>query len=290
MTDLSQPPLNLVPLDHEVEPAAGAAPAPEPFAWPTPPLACYPQPMCALVPEPCEVEGLNGKTMPGRLAAFLPDDGQLQLQVPNMRAPLTLRLSQFKRLVLTHPLAPLPGTDCTDAASALDERPPLPYRLDMTDGAPVVGLTIGHLEDVIGLFLFEPVDAMGRVRRIFVPRHAYQRVEVGPRLGEVLLEHQITTPGEQSQMPMVRIGEALTSPGLHHRAQLERGPGAAAHDRGVPLGELLVRHGHGHARRPADRAGAQDGLSAGGRGAFRSSRRAAAPALPGGLARMRRCR
>jgi type II secretory ATPase GspE/PulE/Tfp pilus assembly ATPase PilB-like protein len=280
MSDLSQPPLNLVPLADEPVGAVDAAPRPEPFAWPTPPLACYPQPMCPLVPEPCEVEGLNGKSMPGRLAAFLPDDGRLQLQVPNMRAPLTLRLSQFRRLVLTQPLAPLPGTDCGDAAQALDERPALPYRLDMCDGDALEGRTIGHLEDPIGLFLFEPVDPMGRVRRVFVPRSAYRHLELGPRLGDVLLEHQVTTPGalddalqtqaemrsrrigdvlllrkivtadqladaleQQSHMPMVRIGEALVAMGYVDELQLTEALEQQRGERGMPLGELLVRQG-----------------------------------------------
>jgi type II secretory ATPase GspE/PulE/Tfp pilus assembly ATPase PilB-like protein len=280
MSDLSQPPLKLVPLADEPLPADDDSPRPEPFAWPTPPLACYPQPMCALVPEPCEVEGLNGKSMPGRLSALQPAEGRLQLLVPSMRAPLTLRLSQFRRLVLTQPLAPLPDTDCGGAADALDQRPALPYRLNVHDGAPIEGLTIGSHEEDWGLFLFEPLDATGRVRRIFVPRSAYLSFELGPRLGEVLLEHEVTTPDaldealqsqselrsrrlgdvlllrsivsaeqlnealeQQNQMPMVRIGEALMAMGTITEQQLSDALAQQRVERGMPLGELLVRRG-----------------------------------------------
>ena len=73
MTDLS------APLEWKLPDGAVAAAASrvepdkvsrEAFAWPTPPLACYPAPVRAAMPEVCEVEGLNGKIMPGRLALF----------------------------------------------------------------------------------------------------------------------------------------------------------------------------------------------------------------------------
>ncbi len=57
MSDLSQPPLKLVPLADEPRPADEDSPRAEPFVWLTPPLACYPQPLRPLVPEPCVVEG-----------------------------------------------------------------------------------------------------------------------------------------------------------------------------------------------------------------------------------------
>jgi type II secretory ATPase GspE/PulE/Tfp pilus assembly ATPase PilB-like protein len=280
MSDLSQPPLKLVPLADEPRPADEDSPRAEPFVWPTPPLACYPQPLRPLVPEPCVVEGLNGKTLPGRLAALLPGAGQLQLIVPNMRSPLTLQLSQFRRLVLTQPLAPLPGTDCGGPTEALDQRPVLPYQLRVRDGALIEGRTIGHQEEPWGLFLFEPLDASGRVHRVFVPRSAYVSFEVGPRLGEVLLEHEATTPGalddalqsqadlrarrlgevllvrrivtaeqltqaleQQNQMPMVRIGEALLAMGTITEQQLDEALQQQRTERGMPLGELLVRRG-----------------------------------------------
>ena len=82
--------------------------------------------MCPLVPEPCEVEGLNGKSMPGRLAAFLPDEGRLQLQVPSMRAPLNLPF----------PVRLLQGTADTDVPPAVALR-----LLDHAD-SPDIQLTL----------------------------------------------------------------------------------------------------------------------------------------------------
>ena len=58
MSDLSQPPLQLLPT-HE----AG-------FAWPTPDLAGYPAPAVPAVPPLCAVEGLNGNALKGQLLLF----------------------------------------------------------------------------------------------------------------------------------------------------------------------------------------------------------------------------
>lgn len=89
MSDLSVPPLSLVPLGQEGTPppaparGAGAghgvapclAPPPLPatrttFAWPTPELPTYPGPTPSAKPAACELEGLNGHTMTGRLLHF----------------------------------------------------------------------------------------------------------------------------------------------------------------------------------------------------------------------------
>nr|MCU0922450.1 hypothetical protein [Burkholderiaceae bacterium] len=61
MSDLSSPPLSLVPSDAD----GGEAPAG--FAWPTPPLPSYPAPRPLAEAEPCQIEGLNGKLMNGAL-------------------------------------------------------------------------------------------------------------------------------------------------------------------------------------------------------------------------------
>ena len=67
MSDLSQPPLSLVPLTEPLadglRSTASAPTRHEPYAWPTPALGSYPSPACAIEPEPCEIEGLNGKIM-----------------------------------------------------------------------------------------------------------------------------------------------------------------------------------------------------------------------------------
>jgi type II secretory ATPase GspE/PulE/Tfp pilus assembly ATPase PilB-like protein len=271
MSDLSLPPLAPTPID----PSADGL-----FAWPTPPLSCYPSPRAAQELERCEVEGLNGRIMPGKLARFLPQEAAVQLLTPNMRAPVTVSFTQFRRISLLAPLAPASAPRLGADGHPLDDRPALPYRLELNDGQWLEGRTIGAEEQPWGVFLFEPVDSLGSVRRSFVPRSAYQRFELGPRLGELLVEQQaatreqveqvvqeqqalraqklgdvlllrqVVTPEqldqaieEQGRMPMVRIGEALVAMGFISGPQLDAALEQQREERGKPLGELLVRRG-----------------------------------------------
>jgi len=267
MSDLANPPLSLLP--------KGA----EGFAWPTPELPNYPVPLAPLAPLACQVEGNNGKVIPGKLLEMDIVRGHVQIAVPGTRAPLTLRFDQFRRLRLLDPLSPSPGPDGGAVVTDI-ERPSIPFSVHFAHGAHWQGQTLSAREDAIGLFLFEPVDNLGTVRRTFVPSTAYTRAEIGRRIGEVLIEQHAATPAQvqaalieqqdlrerklgdlllvrqiisaeelnaaieqQAKMPMVRIGEALVAMGFIDDAQLEEALAQQKQDRGVPLGELLVRKG-----------------------------------------------
>jgi len=268
MSDLSDPPLALVA-------ATGAE-----FAWPTPPLACYPAPSLPRTPLGCQIEGVNGKVLQGRLVGFDPVRAVVHLRMNGARAPLPLRFEQFRRLRLLDPLLALPTTGEAGAPVAGETEAALPFTIQMTGGAAWTGRTVTYREEPWGLFVFEPVDETGTLRRTFVPRWAYEKLEVGARIGEVLvaqrsvtaaqvdaalaeqrelrerrlgellLVRQLVTVDElmtaieqQARMPMVRIGEALTTLGFIDEVQLEAALVQQRADRGVPLGELLVRQG-----------------------------------------------
>ncbi|MFY7857040.1 MAG: GspE/PulE family protein [Rubrivivax sp.] len=275
MSDLSKPPLSLVPLGADASPSKASQ---EPFAWPTPDLPCYPPPSAQLTPEPCEVEGLNGHVMQGRMTLFSPEDGVLQLQVPPSKTTMPLRFDQFRRIRLLRTVAVQHASGGLPAE--LSQRPMVPYTITMKDNTLLEGLTIRYAEIDAGVFLFEPVDKAGSVRRVFVPRTSFIRAEMGQKLGEALLEEELTTPAaldealaeqtdirsrklgdillakqiitqdelltaidQQSKMPMVRIGEALLALGMISEQQLEEALAQQRGDRSIPLGELLVRRG-----------------------------------------------
>jgi type II secretory ATPase GspE/PulE/Tfp pilus assembly ATPase PilB-like protein len=280
MSDLSLPPLTLAPLEGApAEPRAN--PVRTPFRWPTPPFAAYPGSGLQLVAQPCQIEGLNGATSGGTLLAFDPVGSTVQVQLPPSRGALTLRFEQFRRLTLTTPLLPLAPVPGEPHADILDHRSCLDVTLTWHGGAQVRERSMGHVETEAGLFLFPPEDEQrGSVRRSFLPRGAYAAVELGPRIGELLVEQRAASMAdveevaeqqqrlrgqrlgellvtrqlvsaeqllqaidEQARMPMVRIGEALTMLGLISADQLDLALAQQQQDRGVPLGELLVRSG-----------------------------------------------
>ena len=275
MSDLSSPPLTLVPVEDAAKPAAAETAA---FAWPVPAYACYAAPVPLAEPEPCQIEGLNGRLMNGVLLEMNVADGVAKVRIPPARIAIPLRFNQFRKLTLTRPLAPL--DDAGAVSSFMAQRPAVGVKVQLKGAPAIDGLSIGHLEDASGLYLFAPVDARGHVLRSFVPKAAYDAVDIGERIGEVLVAQNAATPAqiemalaeqqqlrnqklgeilltkqvvtaeeleqaiiEQARMPMVRIGEALIALGFINNAQLELALSQQREDRSVPLGELLVRRG-----------------------------------------------
>ena len=144
------------------------------FRWPTPPLASYPTARAQIDHEPCEIVGLNGRVMQGRLNLFVPEDQVAHIQVPPARTTMPLRFGQFRSLSLKRPLLPLnePLEEAGEHAQALSERPATDYVIELQGGGELRGRTIGWIESSFGLFLFPPEDEAGGVTRLFVPNEA----------------------------------------------------------------------------------------------------------------------
>ena len=267
--------------------AASTAPAKEKasrnaFLWPTPPYASYPAPTEQTETLPCQIlAGTDLKLIAGRLTFFVPETAVAHVQMPPARTTVALRFDQFSALKLTTPLQPLTVSPEDSQAELLAGRQSSPYEVHLVHGGELSGMTIGHVETEFGLFLFPPIDgADGSVQRTFFPKSAYSRYQVGPRIGEVLVDAQATDFGEiekavevqqrlrtqklgdilvgnhvvsaeqllaaierQRNMPLVRIGEALLSLGMVDPAQLKAALVQQQLDRSVPLGEVLVRMG-----------------------------------------------
>lgn len=247
------------------------------FKWPTPPFASYAETGSQNPFEPCEFTGLNGRKMSARLTAFYPDDELAQVQLPPARTTMPMRFWQFRSLTLLTPI-PVQALPADHHSHLIQQRPRSNFHLHFKDGHEMEGTTIGHIEHDYGIFLFPPHDDQDSVLRLFVPRSVLSKSEIGPRIGDVLLDHQATTAEQieeaadmqkqlrekkigdilvmqkivspeqllnaidtQSKMPMVRIGEALIALDLITNQQLEQALSEQKRDRSIPLGELLVR-------------------------------------------------
>jgi len=253
----------------------------EAFKWPTPPFASYPAPTEQTETLPCQiVTGAELKVTSVRLTFFVPENSVAHLQMPSARTTVPLRFDQFRSLTLTTPLLPLPLPLSDPHADLLRHRESNPYTVQLAGGGEMQGQTVGHVETDFGLFLFPPCNDDGSVKRTFIPASAYTAFEIGPKLGELLVEQhhatweqvtdamdlqdemrsqkigdilvmkQIVLPEQlleaieaQHRMPMVRIGEALLSLGMVTQAQLKEALVQQQLDRSVPLGEVLVRSG-----------------------------------------------
>jgi type II secretory ATPase GspE/PulE/Tfp pilus assembly ATPase PilB-like protein len=270
----------LAPLNWQSDghPKGSAASA---FCWPTPPFAIYPPALPQTAPLACNITGLNDKLMPGKLTALKPDQAIAMVQLTPSRSSVPLRFDQFRSIALTAPIQSL-SVDDPEATTPAPTAALTPFCLTWETGGEWRGLTQGHVATPFGVFLFPPVaDAEhGAVTRVFVPSAAFSSFDIGPRIGEVLIEQQAATPqqveqaaaqqsqmreqklgdilvtrnivtpeqlltalDQQSRMPLVRIGEALLSLALITDAELQAALEQQQHDRSVPLGEILVRSG-----------------------------------------------
>ena len=178
----------LTPMNWELAPreADDDRPPSSAFAWPTPPYAAYPASEEQRVPLACEIQGINGKLMRGRMIFFVPSEQVVHVQVPPARTTSAAALRPV----------PQPAPDRTAGARGraagqgrrrqgakayelLAQRPHSPFQLTWADGEEAQGETIGHVLEDFGLFLFNPLDAADRVQREFIPRSAFRSFEIG---------------------------------------------------------------------------------------------------------------
>jgi len=262
-------------------PASAARAAAAPWRWPTPPYAGYPAGESPLNAA-CEIEGLTSAAIGATLLAMDFAGGLIRVRVHATRSEMSLRLAQLRRITLTAPIAAQQPAAGDPHARMLAPPAAVEYRLRLAHGGGALsGKSVGHVDTEHGVFLFPPLDESGRVLRVFVPKSSYADFEIGPRIGEVLVEQLAVTPeqveravaeqaalrtrklgelllaqrivepaellaaiDQQARMPVVRIGEALVALNLITPKQLEHALEQQKSERSIPLGELLVRAGH----------------------------------------------
>ena len=91
-------------LEATTPPAASPSSA---FVWPRPPGGLYPPAKPLDGPRLCEIIGLNGTRVEGRISAFDPSAATVDVQLQRGRNPLTLRFDQFRALTLVDRVEPL---------------------------------------------------------------------------------------------------------------------------------------------------------------------------------------
>jgi len=219
------------------------------WQWPMPPFDWRhtPAPGCDVV-QPCVLETPSGTTVEGDMLGIDPKAGSLSFRGGAGGMTLSLPFARFRRLTLTLPLRPAPsraGAPLERVPAAAQERD---YTLHAGDGArALAGRTAGYVDAPEGLYLFAPVEEEC-LQRVFVPRWAYTRCEVGASAEEIAAERWIADPQQllqaierQQRTPVLPIGQALLNLGLMTAQQLERALAGKPADK--PLGEHLVASG-----------------------------------------------
>ena len=266
MSDMSTPPLSLLPLSADLAAARRAAAAAPPaggptrvgrptapFAWPTPPDQGYPEPAPLTEVEPCELEGPNGRVNAGSLIGIDLAAGLVHVKLSSSRGPLALKLSQFRRLTLLRPLAPRAASDdlAFEATAPLLPRPDsVTCRLRFVDGQEVSVNSLGPVELDCGLFTFSPLNGFGDLLRSFYPRALLAAIATGANGVDLLAERRSVSPAaadlsapDRRAQRNRRLGELLTAQQIATPEQLLVAIDQQANMPVVRIGEALLALG-----------------------------------------------
>ncbi len=162
-----------------------AAISPRLATWPDIPQPGYPSGASLAAEEACELLGPKGDATRVRLVGFNSDAHTISLQTPQGRSAVGVRFEQFQRMDLVEPVRPLP---VPDGAGGQRFRPEL-YCVTYQSGRRTFGLTLGVVDQAQGVFLFEPIDEMAAVRRVFIPRESLKAFDTGPQVQALMLEN-----------------------------------------------------------------------------------------------------
>lgn len=219
------------------------------FEWPTPPYFSFSGGNPMPGPEPCLIYLRDGKKMLGGLEHFMPDDTDIVFHPTRTETHETIQLDRIKNMRLVHPLVltsePTSLTERADEIFHGSEKQS--FLVEFNDNEVMKGETCGYHIGRNGIFLFLPSEG-GKIIRCFVPHASIKDYQIGPRIGELLVEEKIASKGEvetalnrQRELRMQRLGDYLHENKVLSQEQLSK---AISHQERKPilkLGEALIQ-------------------------------------------------
>jgi len=187
----------------------------------------------------------------GQLVRFGPGADTVALRLAKPVRAQHVNLDLVRSITLTEPIMLEPDSRALQAvgSSAQQVMQTKSFEVSMRGGTPLTGKTRGFVKDEDGLYLFlvESDGETEAVRRCFVPARQIADVQIGPRLGEALIDKALVSPDamaaaldKQSQMRQERIGEYLTDHAIISGEELSRALANQKTQPALRLGDLLV--------------------------------------------------
>jgi len=248
--------------------------------FPLPALCDLPETELVYPGEQMTLLALDGAKLAGNLVEYSPEDGTLSIKPLNARSAVKLKLDELKMMALPLTRPFLISKDRKGATGEIQvQSRPQKFEVLFADGDQLNGETQGFRFDSNGIFFF-PVQSDGRFSILFINHKALKKYDVGPRLGEVLVNEKLIseeginstlqeqdnarkkTIGEylrskavvttheleralerQKSFPNLKLGEILIGEGLISDEQLEKALSEQKQNRNKPLGEILIERG-----------------------------------------------
>jgi type II secretory ATPase GspE/PulE/Tfp pilus assembly ATPase PilB-like protein len=172
------------------------------------------------------------------------------VRLPQPEGLKRLDLALIRCIKLTRSLAYVVDSAALAAIDATE--PPADnqksFTVDLCDGSTMTGKTLGFVRDRAGLFLFLFEGDAARLFNCFIPAGQIKSVQIGPRLGDVLVENHAVTAevlelalNQQAKLRQDRIGNYLIDRAIISAEQLTHALAAQAKIPTVRLGEILIQ-------------------------------------------------
>jgi len=217
--------------------------------WPALPFFRPTLPQPAVYSRECRVERPDGSAFVAELAEF--GLGLDYVAVRNSGAKEIERLALKDILKITLPSKVTYEPD-SQAASAVGMDNPResgrkPFCVRFQDDSSWQAETLGFLREPSGLFLFVVERGSLEATRTFIPAAQIKDLQIGPPLGDVLVEHHLTSAdtlskalNKQSKLRQEKIGKYLTDRAIISQQDLLVALRAQQKRPAARLGDLLV--------------------------------------------------
>jgi len=239
------------------------------FPWPAPPYFDFVREKDNAGWADCVLTLRDGAKASGQLHSFLPDAARLTYQPSGANAALSVPFSALLKLQLPRPLAlrreTLPAAATAAESEELRRSERYSFRIELVSGERFLGVTLGYISALCGLFLYLP-EANGDVLRCFVPAQAAKTFSIDAPIGQVLVDQNAVSPEAvrsalnlQAILRSQKLGDYLTANNIVSPEQLAAALQFKRDRPGQRLGEALMELGY-ISRRELDIALASDAL------------------------------
>lgn len=197
----------------------------------------------------CALELLDRRVLRGELVDFESGRDSIGIRLAEPHGLKRVGLAKVRSIKLLRPVAYLAETAALDAVGAPGSRidNQKAFVVSLRDGEKISGKTLGFVKEKAGLFLFLVEDTAAQVTNLFIPAARIKDVQIGPLLGDVLVEkHDVTAEtlevalSKQAKLRQERIGKYLMDRAIISGEDLTR----ALHEQGkrpnLRLGDILI--------------------------------------------------
>lgn len=215
--------------------------------WPIPPYFNYRHDPNKPAYDLCIVEIVKNKAHTGYLVRHSPEEARILFKPLHSNTEQVISFDKIKSLQLLWPTELVAEQKFLEARAneGFPTAEPQTFHLEFNDESTLEGKTLGHIYNEAGLYLYSVLND-GKVERRFIPRQVIKNHQIGPQIGEILIEENLVSANDiesalehQNELRKKRIGDYLNESQILTSEQLHK---AIEHQEKLPvlkLGEAL---------------------------------------------------